>query len=246
MNVSAVIVAAGKGERINRFKKKQFLSLCAKPLLYWTLEMFQKIRKIKEIVLVLPKEDIPEYKKSIEKEFSKVKKIIAGGETRQESVFNGLKNTEEIFPLVAIHDGVRPLVSTNLIERTLRIAKKHGTAVTALPVKETLKMVSPGNLVKTTLPREKIWAIQTPQVFRREIILQAHQKARKDKFTGTDDAQLVERLGLPVKLVPGEYTNIKITTPEDLLFAQTILKMRMNANKKSRIFANKIRANSFS
>ncbi len=245
MNVSAVIVAAGKGERINRFKKKQFLSLCAKPLLYWTLENFEKIKEIKEVVLVLPKEDIPKYVKSVRKKFSKVKKIVPGGETRQESVFNGLKSTEENFPLVAIHDGVRPLVSTNLIERTLRIAKKYGTAVAALPVKETLKMVSPGNLVKTTLPREEIWAIQTPQVFRREIILQAHQKARKDKFTGTDDAQLVERLGLPVKLVSGEYTNIKITTPEDLLFAKTILKTQITRMKNTRMFTN-IRANSCS
>jgi len=233
-NVSAVIVAAGKGERIG--KKKQFIPLAGKPILYWTLEKFQKVKKIKEIILVLPKEDIWFKEKMIKGKFTKVKKIIPGGKIRQKSVFNGLKKVNPNFSLVMIHDGVRPLVSERIIENTIKVAEKYGSAVAGLPVKETIKMVSTENLVETTLSREKIWTIQTPQVFRREIILKAHRKAKEDEFIGTDDAQLVERIGYSVKLVPGEYTNIKITTPEDLLFAQTILKTRMDTNKK---FANK-------
>ncbi len=248
MNVSVVIVAAGKGERLsqnldpfrrnrqglrNGFSeqvgalagqtKKQFFPLSGKPILYWTLETFQKVQKIKEIILVLPEENIAGEEKTIKKKFPKLKKIVPGGKIRQESVFNGLKMVSPNFSLVAIHDGVRPLASEKLIRRTLQVAEKYGTAVAALPVKETVKMVSPGNIVQKTLPREKIWAIQTPQVFRREIIIRAHQKAKKDKFIGTDDAQLVERIGYKVRLVPGEETNIKITTPEDLLFARTLI-----------------------
>lgn len=229
MNVGALIVAAGKGERLGA--KKQFFPLLGKPLLYWTLEKFQKNNKIKEIILVLPRENIAKQEKIIKQNFSKVKNILPGGKIRQESVFNGLKKINPTISLVAIHDGVRPLVSGKLIHRTLQGAKKYGSAVAALPVKETVKMVSSGNLVHSTLPREKIWAVQTPQVFRREVILQAHQKAKKDKFIGTDDAQLVERIGYKVKLVPGEDTNIKITTRDDLLFAETILKTRMSTDK---------------
>jgi len=172
MNVSVVIVAAGKGERLGmnqngsyRGAKKQFLPLSGKPILHWTLETFQRVQKIKEIILILPKEDIVREEKTIKKKFMKVKEIIPGGKIRQESVFNGLKKVSPNFSLVAIHDGVRPLVSKELIERTLQVAKKYGSAVAALPVKETVKMVSPGNIVQATLPREKIWAVQTPQVF---------------------------------------------------------------------------------
>lgn len=224
MNICALVVAAGKGERLGA--KKQFLLLSGKPILHWTLEKFQKVKKIEEIILVLPKEDIAREEKIIKKKFTKVKKIVPGGKIRQESVFNGLTKVSPNFSLVVIHDGVRPLVSEELIKRTLKVAKKCGSAVAALPIEETVKMVSPGNIVQVTLPREKIWAVQTPQVFRREIIIPAHQKAKKDKFFGTDDAQLVERIGFRVKLVPGEYANIKITTKEDVLFAQTILSQR--------------------
>jgi len=232
MNVSAVIVAAGKGERLGR--KKQFLRLADKPLLYWTLEKFQEVKLVKEIVLVLPREDIAKQEKMIRGKFTKIKKIVPGGKLRQESVFNGLKKVDLKFSFVAIHDGVRPLVGEELIYQTLRVAQKYGAGVAALPVKETIKMVSLKNNVQSTLPREKIWATQTPQVFRREIIIHAHQKAKEDKFIGTDDAQLVERMGFKVKLVPGEYTNIKITTPEDLLFAETILSQRTQNTRKER------------
>ncbi len=221
MNVSAIIVAAGKGERMG--KKKQFLSLAGRPMLYWTLEKFQKIKPIKEIVLVLPKEDILRKSKLIKTKFTKVKKIIPGGKIRQESVFNGLTETNPNILLVAIQDGVRPLVSEKLIKNTIKVAERYGSAVPALPVRETVKTVSSNKFVETTLPRKKIWATQTPQIFRREIILKAHRKAKEDRFIGTDDAQLVERIGCPVKLIPGEYTNIKITLPEDLLFAQALI-----------------------
>jgi len=234
MQVAAVIVAAGYGKRFNKFRKKQFLPLGGKPLLYWTLEVFQKVKQIDGIILVLPRGDISRQKKIIQKKFGKVKEIVPGGRLRQESVFNGLKKVGERFSLVAIHDGVRPLVSTGLIERTLRIAKKYGSAVTALLAKETVKLAKNKNIIERTLPREKIWLIQTPQVFPREVLLKAYQKAQKDRFTATDDAQLVERLGYLVKLVPGEETNIKITTSEDLLFAETILSQRTQNTRKER------------
>lgn len=238
MQVTAVIVAGGRGERFGR--KKQFLRLYGKPLLYWSLDTFQKIKEIREIVLVLPQEDLPEKEKIIKEKFNKVKKIVPGGRTRQESVFNGLRVTDDKIPFVAIHDGVRPLASEKLVKRTLETARKYGSAVAALPVRETLKLVGKNNLVERTLPREKIWAIQTPQVFPRNLLLKAYEKAQKDKFTGTDDAQLVERIRSPVKLVLGEETNIKVTTPEDLLFAETILRSR-----RKRSIANARRFTSF-
>ena len=157
---------------------------------------------------------------------SKVSKIVVGGNSRQQSVWNGLKNMPPETTLVAIHDGVRPFVTSEEISRVITAAEEEGAAILAVPVKDTVKIVRSGK-IESTPDRERIWLAQTPQVFRKEIIINAYRLAMEKKFSGTEDASLVEKLGVSVSIVKGSYSNIKITTPEDLDFAEIILqKMR--------------------
>jgi 2-C-methyl-D-erythritol 4-phosphate cytidylyltransferase len=157
--------------------------------------------------------------------FQKVSKIVPGGKRRQESVKNGIDALPKDTDIVAIHDGVRPLVTRTMIEDSIQSAIQYGAVVLAVPVKETIKMSDPDGTVLRTLDREFLWQIQTPQTFQVNVIREAHARAAEDGFVGTDDASLVERLGVKVHILPGAYTNIKITTPEDLVLANLFLKM---------------------
>jgi len=148
--------------------------------------------------------------------------IVAGGDSRRDSVRQGLKALPAGVSLVVVHDGARPLVKPGLIRAAIEEARRWGASTLAVPVKDTVKLAGPDNLVRETLPRELLWQVQTPQVFNLDILLEAHRAAAQDAFESTDDASLVERLGRPVKLVPGDYTNIKITTPDDILLAEKI------------------------
>jgi 2-C-methyl-D-erythritol 4-phosphate cytidylyltransferase len=154
----------------------------------------------------------------------KVLQVLPGGEERQESVWRGLTAIRGRADWVIIHDGARPFVSPDLIERTLSEARRSNAAVAALPAHETLKEISQGREVMRTLDRRQVWMIQTPQVFEFHLILNAHEQARKDGFLGTDDASLVERLGIPVRVVEGSRFNFKITTPEDIILGEALLK----------------------
>lgn len=154
--------------------------------------------------------------------------IVAGGDSRRDSVRQGLKALPAGVGLVVVHDGARPLVKPGLIRTTIEEARRWGASTLAVPVKDTVKLAGPDNLVLETLPRELLWQVQTPQVFNLHILLEAHRAAERDAFEGTDDASLVERLGHPVKLVPGDYTNIKITTPDDIILAEKILGSDLN------------------
>jgi 2-C-methyl-D-erythritol 4-phosphate cytidylyltransferase len=217
--VGAVIVAAGKGSRMGTPESKQYLRLEGKPILIHTMMQFEQMSWVDEIVLVVGAQDVERCTGWVE-EFNlrKVTHIVAGGAERQYSVYQGLlaANTE----WVLIHDGVRPFVTEERVRACYEAAVQQGASVLAVPVKDTIKQVNEAGMIVHTPDRRSLWAIQTPQAFRRSDVLRAHEQAVQDQVIGTDDAMLVERLGIGVHVVEGEYTNIKITTPEDLVSAQ--------------------------
>jgi 2-C-methyl-D-erythritol 4-phosphate cytidylyltransferase len=225
MKVEAVIVAAGKGIRFGEGKKKQFQLLSGKPILAHTLDRFEACPTIKSILLVTAQEDMNYcLEEIVEKyKYKKISQIIPGGRRRQESVKNGIDFLTKDTEIVVIHDGVRPLVTREMIEESIQSANRFGAVVFAMPVKETIKMVQKDGTIVKTLDREYLWQVQTPQTFQAKIIKQAYQKAQEDGFLGTDDASLVERLGIKVHILPGSYINIKVTTPEDLALANFYL-----------------------
>ncbi|PKM93019.1 MAG: 2-C-methyl-D-erythritol 4-phosphate cytidylyltransferase [Elusimicrobia bacterium HGW-Elusimicrobia-4] len=211
MKIAAIIVAAGKGLRFG--SKKQFEFIGKRKIIELTVSKFLKVSDIKNIVLVLPKEDIKNVGQTFR--FATKIKIVAGGLTRQHSVFNGLSALSSNTDIVLIHDGVRPFVSEKIIKDSIISAKKYGASVVAVPSKDTVKIVKNGFVVSTQ-ERKNIFLAQTPQAFKYSLIMRAYKKAFKEKYFSTDDSALVEKLGKKVKVVSGDYKNIKITTKEDL------------------------------
>ncbi|NWF93086.1 MAG: 2-C-methyl-D-erythritol 4-phosphate cytidylyltransferase [Syntrophaceae bacterium] len=235
MKAAAVIVSAGRGQRFMDGKKKQFHLLARKPILGHTLDKFETCPLIESILLVVGQEDM-DYcmKQIIEKyHYRKISQIVPGGRRRQESVKNGIDALPRDVEVIVIHDGVRPFVTRAMIEESIYSAVRFGAVVVAMPVKDTIKMANPDGTVLRTLERESLYQIQTPQTFRADLIREAYHKASQDGFMGTDDASLVERLGVKVHILPGSYTNIKITTREDLMLAHLFLKMRSLAETGS-------------
>jgi 2-C-methyl-D-erythritol 4-phosphate cytidylyltransferase len=234
MKADAVIVSAGKGLRFMEGKKKQFHFLEGKPILAHTLDRFETCPLIRSIRLVAGQEDMDYCLKEIVEKyrFQKVSQIVPGGKRRQESVKNGIDALPKDTDIVTIHDGVRPFVTQAMIEDSIHSAVRYGAVILAMPVKDTIKMSNPDGTVLKTLDRESLWQVQTPQTFQVNVIKQAHSKAAEDAFVGTDDASLVERLGVKVHILPGAYTNIKITTPEDLWLANLFLKTNILAQEE--------------
>lgn len=221
----AVIVAAGQGLRMGGSVHKPFLPLGGTPILGVTLNTFIQSGKFEEVVLVVAAEDMDACTHEVIAPLGLKRhvRLVAGGRERQESVGNGLaacRGTDD--ELVLIHDGVRPLVTVDLLEKCLTSAAENGACILAVPSADTLKQSLPDGRIGQTLSREAIWQAQTPQGFKLGLIRAAHRQARQEGFTGTDDAQLVERMGVPVRIVPGSRTNIKITQPEDLVLAEAI------------------------
>ncbi|MBZ4645658.1 MAG: 2-C-methyl-D-erythritol 4-phosphate cytidylyltransferase [Petroclostridium sp.] len=224
---SAIIVAAGKGSRMNASKNKQFINIIDRPVLAYTLQAFEDCELIDEIVVVTRQEDIMACKEIIDmSELVKVKKIVVGGKERQDSVYNGLKEISNEATIVAIHDGARPLILPKHIEEAIEAAVQYNAAAVGVRVKDTIKLVDDNNNIVNTLDRSKLWAVQTPQVFKVEILKRAHQKAIEEGISATDDCMLVEQMGYQVKMVEGSYENIKITTPEDIFLAEAIISGR--------------------
>lgn len=224
--VIAVIPAAGSGTRMGLTKSKQFIDLCGKPILAVTLGHFQKCDLVGKIVVVVSEDDVEYCLSEIVERYglSKVIKVIAGGERRQDSVRKGVEAVANSCRRILIHDGVRPLVTSELIERVIKAAKKCRAVITGVPVKNTLKEVDTQGRVVRSVDRMRLWAIQTPQIFRSEDIHLAHQKALKGGWEGaTDDAYLVEKMDIPVEVIEGEETNIKVTTPKDLELARLLI-----------------------
>ncbi|MCI0495523.1 2-C-methyl-D-erythritol 4-phosphate cytidylyltransferase [candidate division KSB1 bacterium] len=221
MNVCAIIAAAGRGTRMNSPLNKQFLELGDKPIIAHTLEKFDHCPEIDCIDIIVPQEWLLYVAENIVDKFSisKVRKIVVGGATRQESVFAALKAIDENIRYVAIHDAVRPLLPPDLLLEVLHRGMETSAAILAVPVRDSLKKITNGK-VEHTLDRSSIWQAQTPQVFERSLIVQAHEQAFRDQYFAADDSELVERLGHPVYVVESNFMNFKITTPEDLRIAK--------------------------
>jgi len=220
--VGAIIAAAGRSQRMGGVDKI-FAHLGGRPLLAYTVDVFQRCSAIDCVVIVLSTDNLGSGQKLVrEHRWSKVVEVCSGGERRQESVREGLKRLSGC-QWVVVHDGSRPCLSADLIEKGLEEARPTGAAIAAIPVKDTIKVVSSDAFVETTLLRRSLRAVQTPQVFRFDIIDEAYGIAQDEV---TDDATLVEQMGHKVKVYPGSDTNIKVTTHEDLYLAETILKSR--------------------
>ena len=225
MRTVAIIPAAGSGNRMNRNVSKQYLTLAGKPILVCTLEIFEACPLVDALLVVVPSQDLESVRTDILAPWrlKKVAGIIPGGKERQDSVRAGIEALAGDTELVIIHDAVRPFITAGLIENCIRAAEEEGAATVGVPVKDTVKEVGPDGRILRTCDRSLLWLTQTPQVFRRDIIENAHRAAAREGFRGTDDTSLVERLGIAVRMIRGDYGNIKITTPEDLILAEALL-----------------------
>lgn len=222
--VAAIIPAGGVGSRFGQPKPKQFLTLDRWPILAHTLSRFEQTTSIDQIILVVPRGHITSVRSDIVESFGfqKISRIVTGGAQRQDSVYNGFMALEDEVEVVLVHDAVRPLVRVETIEAVIDAARKYGAAIAAVPSRDTLKQVD-GEIIVETLDRGHVWQAQTPQAFDRAWLAEALAAARADDFVGTDEAALVERLGRPVRVVPDSPDNIKITVPDDLILAETLL-----------------------
>ncbi len=221
----AVIPSAGRGTRMGS-RKKNYLDILGRPVLAHTLAAFEACPLVTAIVIAAAPQDVGMCRDEVVERygFKKVLAVVAGGAQRQDSVANALELSDG-FALTLVHDGARPLVTVDVIEAVIKAASESGAAIPAVPVKDTIKEASDG-LVGRTVDRSALVAVQTPQAFRTELLLRAFSAARRDGFYGTDESSLVERLSEPVSIVAGAYENIKITTQEDLAWAEWILSRR--------------------
>lgn len=229
---TAIILAGGSGTRMGADNTKQFIDLAGVPVIARTIDAFQKAETVSEIVIVAKKDEIPLYKDLIKEHgFTKVTKVVKGGSTRQKSALCGFEAISAKTKFVAIHDGARPLVAVDLIDRVVRSAHISRASIAAVPCKDTPKLIHPINHriedADKQPQRDKLWLAQTPQVFHADLYRCAAYYAVEKEFEATDDASLCEFTGFEVKCVEGSYENIKITTPEDLVCAEALLRRRM-------------------
>ena len=235
----AVIVAAGSGLRMDSPQKKQFMKICGRPVVAWTVEAFECCAEIGEIILVIAADDIGACERDVLRDYSflKVKKLTAGGKSRQDSVANGIAAASAEYDFIVVHDGVRPLIEPSIIGESVKAAAQYGAACVAVPITDTIKLsdkpVSAGDgicgFIDSTIDRNYLWAAQTPQCFKRDVIRRALCEADKRGYDdATDEASLIEMIGDKVAIVMGSYENIKITTPIDLKMAEYILQKRKN------------------
>lgn len=241
MRTAAVVVASGEGRRMRERWEfspfagvlsapvaKQFLPVLGRPLVWYSLDVLQRCSAIDSVVLVVRAVDVGfAWREVVEKfHLRKVTDVVPGGSTRRESVYAGLKALRERdagWDLVLVHDGVRPLITEGLVVKTLQEASRYGAATLGTPAEETIKLVDSRGLVFMTPDRRRLWQIQTPQAFRFELLLRAHEQAEALGLEATDDCTLVEALGEPVRVVAGSRANVKVTTPEDLIMVEALL-----------------------
>ncbi|MEG0378878.1 MAG: 2-C-methyl-D-erythritol 4-phosphate cytidylyltransferase [Eubacterium sp.] len=230
---SVIIPAAGQGTRMNAPINKQYLTLRGKPILSYTLDVFEKCALVDEIVLVINKNEFKICKQQVLNPHCYTKiKLVEGGATRQKSVYEGLKRLNPKAGIVLIHDGARPLIKEEIIVRSIYETIQHKATIVAVPAKNTIKVVERDSFVEYTPNRDFLYEVQTPQTFTYDLILDAHEKAIQEDVEGTDDAFLVERMCVPVKIVKGHYNNIKITTPEDLIIAESLIDLYASGKMK--------------
>jgi 2-C-methyl-D-erythritol 4-phosphate cytidylyltransferase len=225
MRTLAIILAGGAGKRMGASTNKQFLVLDNKPIIVHTLQIFEECKAVDGVYLVVNQKDLPIIQEEILEtyRFNKLMKLVIGGRLRQDSVRNGLEAIENPCDIVIIHDGARPFVAPSFIERGIYLMEMFDAVIPALPVKDTVKVVSKEGFVVKTLERDSLWHVQTPQTFKYELIVRAYREGMAKKLYGYDDATFLEFLGKKVKVVEGSPYNIKITTPEDLIIAKGIL-----------------------
>lgn len=223
MEMSVIIAAGGKGTRMGAEKNKVFLKLCGRKIIAWTIEVFEKNPLVKDIVVVTGENEIKECGELVKRcGFEKVSAIVLGGATRRESVANGLKYVKSAF--TAVHDAARAFVTEKVICDTASDAEKYGAAAPGVLCKDTIKISDKDGFVESTPERNRLYMIQTPQIFETELLKAAH--AQPMNAEATDDCMLVENIGHKVKISAGSYENIKLTTPEDMLTGEMILKRR--------------------
>ena len=226
MNATAIIVAAGEGRRLGARTSKVYLPIGGRALLLRTLDQFFRAKRVSNLVVVIAQEDFGRCESLLRNDPHAGKHFWAlqtGGSSRQKSVARGLEKVSSDCEVVVIHDGARPFVSPELIDRAIEEASTRKAVVVGVPVRDTIKVISEDRQILSTPARNCLWEIQTPQAFERCLIFAAHEAAKRNERDATDDATLVERLGKPVYLIDGERTNIKITLPEDLLFAEALV-----------------------
>lgn len=227
MKITGIIPAAGLGKRMGSKVKKQFLVLNDLPIVVRTVLVLSRCALIDELILVTGREELDYVGNLVEQyKLKKVKSVVIGGQERQDSVFSGLLQADDA-DYILVHDGVRPFIREEIIEQVISAGLAFGAAGVAVPVTDTIKQADRfGQFIETTVLRDRLWAMQTPQVFLREVLLKAHLKAQEAGVVGTDDSFLVEKIGVRIKLVPGDYDNLKITTSRDLLLGGLILEER--------------------
>lgn len=219
--VTVIFPAAGQGRRMELGVNKIFLELCGKPILLHTLQAFSACAAVDRMIVVVAPDEVPVVETLLGNVAGlKPYAVAAGGAQRQYSIANALRLLPAEADVVLVHDGARPLVSQAVIERVVEAARADGAAAAGVPEKNTIKVVDAEGWIRSTPDRRSLWSIQTPQGFRREVLLEAYARAEAEGFLGTDDASLVERIGARVKVVPGDYRNLKITTPEDMVVAE--------------------------
>ncbi|HVN98039.1 MAG TPA: 2-C-methyl-D-erythritol 4-phosphate cytidylyltransferase [Syntrophorhabdaceae bacterium] len=225
MRTLAIILAGGAGKRMGAATNKQFLLLDNKPIIVHTLQIFEDCRSIDGVYLVVNQKDLPLIQEEILEQyrFNKVLKLVIGGRLRQDSVRNGIEAIEKPCDIVLIHDGARPFISPAFIEKGIFLMEMFDAVIPALPVQDTVKIVSKEGFVSKTLDRDSLWHVQTPQTFKYELIVKAYRDGMAKKLYGYDDATFIEHLGKKVKVIEGSPYNIKITTPADLIIARGIL-----------------------
>jgi 2-C-methyl-D-erythritol 4-phosphate cytidylyltransferase len=223
--VFAIIPAAGSGKRLGGSVRKQFLLLRDKPIIVHTLQRFENCPDVDEIAVAVPEQSITEIESLITHyRLHKVSIVTVGGEKRQDSVYNVLKRLAfNPADIILVHDGVRPFIESKRISQLIRSCKEHDAAVLAVQPKDTMRRSRGGEYFDQTLDRNALWLIQTPQAFRASLLLKAFKEARRNRFYATDEAGLVERIGLKVRIAEGSYDNIKITTQEDVELGRLIL-----------------------
>jgi 2-C-methyl-D-erythritol 4-phosphate cytidylyltransferase len=222
MLVWAILAAAGTGSRMGR--PKQLLDLAGTAVAARSLDALAAAQSVGSIVVVCEEELIPEFERIASSAGGgKVQRVVCGGASRQDSVAAGLRAVVQPVDVVVVHDGARPFAGATLVEQVVERARAHGGAIAAVAVKDTIKQATESGFVHNTVPRERLWAAQTPQAFAYDVLVRAHAQAEADGFLGTDDAELVERLGgAEIAIVEGSYENLKITTPEDLVVAERL------------------------
>ncbi|MCM3666888.1 2-C-methyl-D-erythritol 4-phosphate cytidylyltransferase [Mesobacillus subterraneus] len=229
MPYQVILPAAGQGKRMGAGKNKLLLTLEGIPVLIHTIKVFEADPACSGIILAIHPDDEAEFKLLLAQYgIHKVSSLVVGGKERQDSVYNGLKAVGSFDGVVLVHDAARPFIKVETIHRLVEAADKEGGAIVAVPVKDTIKKAVNCQVLET-VERSSLWAVQTPQAFRVSVLLEAHNKALEEQFIGTDESSLVERLPHQVSIIEGDYDNIKLTTPEDLYFAEAILRKRIES-----------------